>query len=207
MTQASLDLLIDCLEDIRAGRRTVESCAAAHPEIASDLAALAPLALPLRPIPWQLGADTKARARAGMMAAIAHNGHGHADKAALAAFGVGRPKPLAAVLGLPMRGLEVLRGLAPAAVAAHPWVGAVTGAVGAALAGGAVVYAAQGAPPDSVLFPVHRAVQAVSQAVGVPVATATPSPEPSPTATVAVIQASAAAPGPRPRGRCCRRPP
>ena len=45
---ASTELLLDCLDDIRAGRRSLEACVQEHPELAPELRSRAPLASALR---------------------------------------------------------------------------------------------------------------------------------------------------------------
>jgi hypothetical protein len=59
---------------------------------------------------------------------------------------------------------------------------ALAGGLAAALSGGAIAYAAQGAAPDSPLYPVHEAVQAVAHVVPA-LQQPTPTPVPTPTAT------------------------
>ena len=155
MARASSEVVVACLDDIRSGRRTLEQCVREHPAAAAELRDLASVALAIRiDESLQLDDAARLRGRAQLLAAIARNGHHATEDRRM--FGV------RAVVGLPPR-----------------WLAAMGAALGALIAGGAVVYAAQGAPPDSPLYPVQQAVQVVAQAV-IP-ATPTPSPTPSPT--------------------------
>jgi hypothetical protein len=156
MARASSDVIVACLDDIRAGHRTLEQCVRDHPEAAAELRELASVAMAVQPDEsLHLDESSRLRGRAQLLAAISHNGHHAAEDRRM--FGV------RGVVGLPPR-----------------WLGAIGAAVGALAAGGAVVYAAQGAPPDSPLYPVQQAVQVVAAVVAP--ATPTPSPTPSPTA-------------------------
>ncbi len=151
MAGVSTDTLLACLDDIRARRRTLEQCVAAHPDAANELRALAGMVdvLRLDGTP-HISPDARQHGRAQLLAAIQGNGH--------------QPKEDRAVLA----GWLDLR---------RRWMAALGAGLAALTAGGAVVYAAQGAPPDSPLYPVRSVVQVVSDAV------ALPSPTPTFTAT------------------------
>jgi hypothetical protein len=89
-----------------------------------------------------------------------------------ASLSAGHAQLLAALAALPRERL----GLALPAWLRTP---ALAGGLAAALSGGAIAYAAQGAPPDSPLYPVQQAVQAVTQSLPLlppPAPTAIPSP-------------------------------
>src|SRR6185312_1567778 len=99
------------------------------------------------------------RGRAQLLAAIGSNGRHAGEEAGLlggAAAGAGAAHRAG---GPRLGGLAALLGPRPR------WLAALGAGLGAVVAGGAVVYAAQGAPPDSPLYPVQQAVQVVAQAV------------------------------------------
>jgi hypothetical protein len=166
IARASSDVVIACLDDVRAGRRTAAQCLAEHPEAAAELRKLLAVAtaVHLRETP-HLDDAAKLRGRAQLLAAIGSNGHHAAEDRRM--FGW-RP-----ILALGPR-----------------WLAAFGAALGAVVAGGAVVYAAQGAPPDSPLYPVQQAVQVVAQVVNPP----TPTPSPTPLPALAAPTGQQAAP-------------
>jgi hypothetical protein len=139
MARVSSDVILACLDDIRAGRRTLDECVAQHPEAAAELRELAGVAMAIR-IDDAPAMDEAARlrGRAELLAAITSNGHQPAENRALLARALAwRPR----------------------------WLAALGAGLSALAAGGAVAYAAYGAPPDSPLYPVRQAVEVVAQAV------------------------------------------
>src|SRR5579883_925455 len=156
MRRGSTDLVLLCLDDIRTGRRTLAACVEQYPELAAELRSLAPVASELRaPETPALDPAAKGRVRNQLLAAISSNGHHPAEDRHM----------LASLRPLWWR---------------PRWLVAIGGAVAALAAGGAVVYAAQGAPPQSPLYPVRTAVQVVAHAVTPPQPTPTAVPSPTP---------------------------
>ncbi|HEX6512188.1 MAG TPA: hypothetical protein VF157_07820 [Chloroflexota bacterium] len=151
--RTSPGLIVACLDDIRAGSRTLEQCQAEHPREADELRQLARIATGIRldDTP-HLDETALARGRAQLLAAISSNGH--------------RPTEAGDVL--------------KEALSYRPrWLTGLGAGLAALAAGGAVVYASQGAPTDSPLYPVRQAVQVVWQAVVPPVPGATPTTPPA----------------------------
>ena len=186
MTPASDDLLLSCLDDVCAGRRTVEHCAAEHPDLRPDLLALSPMLATARHHQDRppMGEEARLRVRAGLRAAMGVNGH-HPAEGKNVLRDVGRKPWLGALFAWPLDRLAFVAAVAGGHAGLLPAIGA---GVGAALASGAVVYASQTAPPASPLYPVREAVHAVTQ-TWAPAPTPTPSraasPTPMPTAQVA----------------------
>ncbi len=140
MARISPDVVLACLDDIRSGRRSLERCLAEHPEAAGELRPLAGVVSEIRVDAAAMPETARLRGRAQLLAAISSNGH--------------RPAEEASVLAQMRRAFWLPR-----------WAAAVGAGLSALAAGGAVVYASQGASPDSPLYPVRAAVQAVSQAI------------------------------------------
>jgi|GEM_PF-6050881 hypothetical protein len=139
MARVPSDVILACLDDIRAGRRTLDECVAQHPEAAAELRELAGVAMAIR-IDDAPAMDEAARlrGRAQLLATITSNGHRPAENRAVLARALAwRPR----------------------------WLAALGAGLSALAAGGAVAYAAQGAPPDSPLYPIRQAVEVVAQAV------------------------------------------
>ncbi|GEM_PF-4488164 len=201
--------LLDALDDVRAGRRTVDQCLAEHPELGPDLRSL----MSLLEAAWDYDAassiqpQTAVAVRQRLRAAIASNGHRPAENAAVSDQ-LRRRGWLSALLAAPIQQLTRLPWVGESLAAAHGWLPAVGAGVGAALAGGAVVYAAHSAPPESPLYAVRQALQAVTETLApqpTPPATATSSP--SATATVQVVVGASASARTGAAGRVAPKPP
>ena len=173
MARVDSDLILGCLDDIRAGRRLVEEFMAQHPQAATELRALASLVTAIRiedaPSLQEAG---RLRGRNQLLAVISSNGHRPAEDRNVLAEALAWPARVCAAFTLRPR-----------------WLAGLGAGLSALVAGGAVVYAAQGAPPDSPLYPVREAVQVVSQAV----LPAPPSQAPSAPKAELTLEGSAAA--------------
>lgn len=133
---ASVEIIDQCVADVRAGRRTLEECLAAHPTERDELSALLPVALALATAPQTVAPDParKLQARYAFVEAIHREGRRAEPRGWVERF-------------LPH---EVRYRLATAFAAAL--------AVVAALGGGAVV-AAQDALPGDVLYGLKTAIE------------------------------------------------
>jgi len=192
MTPAPNDLLLTCLDDIRAGRLTLDECASQHPELRQDILALATLVGAGQDYSALEDIDdgTRARVRAGLRAAMGVNGHHPAQSARLGRE-LGRKPWLGAIFAWPLDRIAAVAGVATAHGGLLPAIGA---GIGAALAGGAVVYAAQTAGPESALYPVRQAVHTITETLAPAEPTpppATPTAVPTATATVVVVPTAA----------------
>ncbi|MBI2864654.1 MAG: hypothetical protein HYX94_08855 [Chloroflexi bacterium] len=147
------DLLADCLADIRAGRATVEECAAAHPSAGEELRALLTVALAIPTLPAVTpDLSFRVRGRASLIAAI------NAEKNTVTGSSSQRYGSLR--IGgwvLPMQPL-LRRMEMPALVIAI--VIAFTAATG-----GGAAFASQGALPGEALYPVKTAVEQIQTAL------------------------------------------
>lgn len=188
MSATSEDKLLAFLDDICQGHRSLQDCIAEAPDLRDDLLALSPL-LDLATdysASAPIDDDTRLRLRSQLRAAITSNGHNpEASKDVLRELG---HKPwLTGVFAWPLDRLSTIGQLA---VGHAAWLPAITAGVGAAVAGGAVVYAAQTAGPESPLYPVRQVVQTVSETF---VPASSPVATPQPTATLQAT--STATPG------------
>ena len=135
MARVDSDLILGCLDDIRAGSRSLEDCIAQHPEAAAELTGLASVitAIRIEDAP-SLQEAARLRGRNQLLAVISSNGHRPAEDRNV----------LAEALAWPARVRDAFT-LRPR------WLAGLGAGLSALAAGGAVVYAAQGAPPDSPL--------------------------------------------------------
>lgn len=141
MAKISSDLFVECLEDIQAGRRTIEDCLASHPAEAADLRSLLEIAAAVSHAPpVDFDPTFPQRSRQALMAAMASEPAQASERwweAAARACIALLSRPTGRFGAAPILGLLVLMFMATMAGA---------------------VYGAQDALPDDVLYPVKTSV-------------------------------------------------
>lgn len=147
MTKVTSDLLASCLDDIRAGRSTLETCVADHPEVAEGLRELVFVARSIAPPPpIQPDASFRALGRARLITAM------NATKPPVTESSSWSLRLLAIGRWAGSSNFRSRRLGMPALIIAL--VIALTTAVG-----GGTVYAAQGTIPGDTLYPVKIAAE------------------------------------------------